>query len=122
MSDSTYILALHMAVWKGCSPPLFHRILSMILSVNACDENGFTALMLAAIYNHLDMVISLLKYPGIDLNVRGSANYTALHFAVHFNNPAILTQLLSDDRVDTSLKEDDNGTPLKHAILNAPSV
>ena len=108
--------ALHMAAWKGCRLPLFHRILGMIHNVNACNNYGTTALMVAAGDNHLDMVVSLMNHPGIDVNVQNRNNYTALHWAVTNNHPAIVAQLVSDDRVDTSLKDDDNRTPLKFAI------
>ena len=74
-------------------------------------------MMEAAYSDHLDMVVSLLNHPGIDLNVQDSDNSTALHAAVSNNNPAILAQLVSDDRVDTSLKAKRNtGTPLRYAI------
>ena len=110
--------ALHMAAEKGCRPPLFHRILGMIHNVNAGNNNGWTALMYAAGFNHLDMVVSLLNHPGIDLNVQDRRyNFTALHWAVNANRPAILAQLVSDDRVDTSLKDTDNDTPLAYAIV-----
>ena len=93
----------------------------MIHNVNASNNWGFTALMLAAKNNHLGMVISLMNQPGIDLNVQSIGYYmrfTALHHAVHFNHPAILAQLLSDDRIDCSLKANYNTTtPLSAAIL-----
>ena len=111
--------ALHVAAEKGCRLPLFHRILGMIHNVNAGDDEGSTALMWAAEYNHLDMVVSLMNHPGIDLNVQDSDNWTALHYAVNDNSPAIVAQLVSDDRVDTSLKTTgvfNNSTPLKYAI------
>ena len=73
--------------------------------------------MYAAYYNQLDVVISLMNHPGIDLNVQGGFNnYTALHRAVIHNHPAIVSQLLSDDKMDASLKDDDNETALKMAI------
>ena len=76
-----------------------------------------TALMYAAHNNHLDMVVSLMNHPGIDLNVQDGIGLTALHRAVFYNRPAILAQLVSDDRVDTSLKDKFNSdTPLKLAI------
>ena len=91
----------------------------MIHNVNAVDTDwgGWTALMLAVRWNHLDMVVSLMNHQGIDLNVQGGFhNWTALHLAVRNNRPAIVAQLVSDDRVDTSLKDEDNDTPLKYAI------
>ena len=49
--------------------------------------------------------------------VQNSDNFTALHWAVIKNRPAILAQLVSDDRIDTSLKDYNNYTPLKMAIV-----
>ena len=108
--------ALHQAAQEGCRLPLFHRILGMIHNVNAGSDYGTTALMNAAWNNHLDMVVSLMNHPGIDVNVQNRNNWTALHFAVSNNCTAILAQLVSDDRVDTSLKTKYNRTPLKYAI------
>ena len=107
--------ALHMAAWYGCRLSLFHRILGMIHNVNAVNEYGFTALMEAA-RDHLDMVVSLMNHPGIDLNVQDRWNETALHWAVRRNSLAIISQLLSDNRVDKSLKNFRNLTPLMIAI------
>ena len=109
--------ALFIAAGKGCSLPLFHRILDMIHNVNAVTNRGTTALMMAACHNHLNIVVSLMNHQGIDVNVQSSYNCTALHMAVSANSPATVAQLVSDDRVDTSLKTKNNwGTPLKQAI------
>ena len=109
--------ALHRAARNGCSPPLFHRILAMIQNVNAVTTNGrYTAFMIAAWKNHLDVVISLMNVPGIDPNVQDGTNSTALHYAVVNNHPAIVAQLLSDDRMDCRLKDEDDDTPLNLAI------
>ena len=117
--------ALHIAARTGCSLPLFHRILGMIHNVNAGATGRITALMIAVTknsiewkMNHLDMVVSLMNHPSIDVNVQNSYTNknTALHYAVEDNCPAIVAQLLSDDRVDTSLKDSDKRTPLMLAI------
>jgi len=118
--DGDGLNALHVAALKGCSLPLFHRILGMIHNVNAVTTNyQYTALMDAAQNNNLKILVSLMNHPGIDLNVQGGwNNQTALHLAVSCNHPAIVAQLVSDDRVDTSLKAKYNiGTPLKNAIV-----
>ena len=70
--------------------------------------------MLAAY--HLDVVISLINHPGIDLNVQNRYKQTALHCAVRYNRPAMLSQLLSDDNINANLKDHGNYTPLKYAI------
>jgi hypothetical protein len=107
--------ALHSAAEEGCRQPLLNRILGMIHDVNA---GRYPALMLAVMNNHLDVVISLMNHPGIDLNVRGSYNsgFTALHYAASGNHPAILAQLLGDDRIDCSLKSNEGITSLELAI------
>jgi len=115
---------LHVAAEEGCSLPLFRRILSMIHNVNAvttrCRE---TALIIAVQNNRLDMVVSLMNHPEIDLNVQTvwgrykRVHWTALHYAAAYGKPTIVAQLLSDDRVDTSLKDESwNSTPLGYAI------
>ena len=108
--------ALCWAAKTGCRLPLFHRILGMIHNVNAGDNRGWTALMMAAESNHLDMVVSLMNHPGIDLNVQDIDNDTALHKAVANDRPAIVSQLLSDDSIDTRLKDNSNYTPWMIAI------
>eukprot|EP00505_MAST-04D_sp_SCG-Rhode-Island_P003212 Stramenopile-MAST_4_protein_3212 len=109
--------ALHIAAWKGCRPPLFQRVVARIHDVNTVHKYGITALMFAARYNQLDVVISLMNHPRIDLNVQDRVdNCTALHYAVFNNHPAIVSQLLSDDKMDASLKDDGNKTALKRAI------
>jgi ankyrin repeat protein len=109
--------ALYMAACEGCRLPLFRRILGMIHNVNAGSNKWErTPLMWAAANDHLDMVVSLMNHPRIDVNVRDCDKETALHWAVFFNKPAIVAQLVSDDRVDTSLKGKYHRTPLKMAI------
>ena len=111
--------AAHQRIWaalEGFSLPLFQKILGMIHNVNAVTNGGSTALMLAARYNHLDLVKALMNHPGIDVNVQDRDNRTALHVAVYENHPDIVAQLLSDYRIKYRLKDNYNRTPLKLAI------
>ena len=116
--------ALHMAASKGCRLPLFCRILDRIHDVNTCDHLRTTALMLASMGNHLEMVVALMKHPKIKLNKRDYRNNrTALHHAVYSNNPTIVTQLLSDKKINTFAKDKGNdNTPLQAAIVNGFDV
>jgi len=115
--------ALHVAAEKGCRLPLFNRILAMVQNVNAVTT-GYrsTALILAAANNHIDVVISLMNHPEIDLNFQGELKWTAMHHAVGWNHPAIVTQLLSDERTDSSLKDHIDWTPLMYAIPTAAEL
>ena len=113
--------ALHNAAIKGCRSPLFQRLLARIHDVNTVDSHGSTALILAAAFNQLDVVILLMNHPGIDLNVQdrcwqGRRNSTALHKAVEYNHPAIVAQLLSDDKIDCRLIDCNDWTSLEFAI------
>ena len=118
--DGSGLNALHIAAKIGCRPPLFQRVVARIHDVNTVNNDGWTALMIAAINNQLDVVILLMNHPRIDLNVqdRRTNNWTALHHAVLINHPAIVSQLLSDDKMDASLKDKYNCTPLKLAIAH----
>ena len=110
--------ALHIAAMKGCRPPLFQRVVARIHDVNTVHHGGWTALIWAAAYNQLDVVMSLMNHPRIDWNVQSRTNNsTALHCAVFNNHPAIVSQLLSDDKMDASLKDNSNNTALKLAIV-----
>lgn len=103
--------ALHMAARAGCRITIFNLILEAIDDVNAVKD-GLTALMLAVHYNHLEIVVLLMKAEQIDLNVQDYYNRTALHRAVVDNRVAIVRKLLSDERIDTTLKNNNNDTPL----------
>jgi ankyrin repeat protein len=110
--------ALHWTAIKECSSPIFQRLVASIHDVNAVDNRGNTTLMLAAWLNRLDVVISLMNHPGIDLNVQDSGHdVTALHLAAINNHHTIVSQLLRGDKIDTSLKDNYNYTPLRQAIF-----
>lgn len=112
--------ALHIAAQEGCGLDLFSKILSKFKSkVNAAAgwyKNGYTALMLAVVNNHLDMVVALMQHPFINLNVQNKNKETALYLAVKTNQPIIVAQLLLSNDIDTSLKDITGTTPLSLAI------
>ena len=115
--DEVKYLAVTFCSNEAAKEWLFQRLVARIHDVNTVHHGGSTALMFAAANNQLDVVISLMTYPRIDLNVQHRRyNHTALHYAVANNHPAIVSQLLSDDKIDASLKDDDNRSALKRAI------
>lgn len=116
--DKNGFNALHRAT-QGCSIPLFERILNSFPSNPNVQEKvrgGKTPLMVAAMNNKVDIVITLMNHPRIDVNFRDNGASTALHYAVEWNRPAIVAQLLSDDRVDSSIKDCNDRTPFVIAM------
>ena len=51
------------------------------LDVNAANERGYTALMMAALIGHSDTVTVLLAAPGLDVNAANGRGDTALALA-----------------------------------------
>ena len=87
-----------------------------LYNVNTIAKNdGWTALMYAAWNNKLDVVISLLNHPRIDLNVLDRYNdRTALHWAVIRNHPDIVSQLLQAKGINTYITDQNNKTPFDY--------
>jgi len=110
--------ALHTAAaYEGCSLILFNLILNKISNVNVANNNGDTALMLAAYCKQLELVKRLMEKKNINVNVQGGfLLYTALHNAVENNSPAIVSQLLTDSRTDITLKSKFKKTALDIAV------
>ena len=55
-------------------------------NINAQNDRGATALMLAAASNDADMVMHLLQTKGIDVNMKDAHGRTALFYALDFRN------------------------------------
>ena len=114
--------ALHIAA-KDCEIALFNLILSKISDINAENNNGDTALMLAAYCKQLKLVKRLMEEENINVNVQGGfLLYTALHNAVENNSPAIVSQLLTDSRTDITLKSKFKKTALDIAVKDNNAV
>ena len=112
--------ALHIAAWKGCSPHALRKILDQVNHVNAKDNDRWTALMLAARFNQLEVVIALMNTPGIDLNAKGGPlnDGTALHQAVLQSHPDIVAQLRADSRADLNVRDRWHRTPGEIAVMS----
>jgi hypothetical protein len=80
---------------------------------NMKDENGWSPLLWATHFNHLDIVRNLLA-ENADPNVRGNDGTTALHLAVRNNNRQMVEMLLTYLR-EVDAMDNEGMTPLMMA-------
>lgn len=73
-------------------------------NINTQDENGRTALHIAAQYDRKDIVLLLLKQLDIDVNRQDWFRSTALHAAWKYSRDTV-DILLNDARVNTTIKD-----------------
>jgi ankyrin repeat protein len=93
--------------------------LSGDVDVNARnDDNGWTVLMVAAAFDHLEVVAELLAQPGLDVNGRGEDGRTALHVAAERGHDRVVALLVSHPGVDPNLKDDLGRTALALAAFD----
>lgn len=87
-----YTSPLHIACEKG-----FHEVVEVILKQREIDEtilidikreDGFTALMLAAMKGHLK-IVKMLIGAGVDRSIEREWNVTAFYLAVKYNHTEI---------------------------------
>ena len=81
---------------------------------NAKNDNGVTALMLAAGNNFNSEVLSLLLKAGADVNAKNQWGGTALMEVVRFNPPVVVSILLKAG-ADVNAKNNSGGTTLMAA-------
>ncbi|CAH0032787.1 unnamed protein product, partial [Clonostachys rhizophaga] len=79
--------------------------------INAQDEDGWTALHVAANYGLHRIVEKLLERPDIDPNLRVSNGWTALHMSAGNCNKNVTRMLLGHPKIDPTIKLDDGLTP-----------
>jgi len=94
--------ALHVAVIMCDDRAVFQRILEGINDINAADNEGNTALIIAALKGYVLMVTDILKKPHIDINLRDNTGHTALDYANlqnHQNIVSLLTNLRGASRL-----------------------
>lgn len=81
------------------------------------DEDNMTALHLATLNNHIDMVKLLISCT--DPNAKCTSNQTPLHFAVARLNyeMALLILSMSAKKVDVNIQDNEGNTPLHFLLL-----
>ena len=73
------------------------------VDVNTKDENGWTGLMLAILFNHNSVVEILLSKPDIDVNLKANDGFCALSWAVFKQNNEALKMLMNFPGIDVNV-------------------
>ena len=73
------------------------------VDVNTKDENGWTGLMLAILFNHNSVVEILLSKPDIDVNWKANDGFCALSWAVFKQNNEALKMLTNFPNIDVNV-------------------
>lgn len=76
--------------------------------VNHCNKDGTTALMLAAQLQQIDILLTLLAQPNVDLEAVDNQGYTALAYASSLPMPVVMSR----DLVGVLLQDDLSGPRL----------
>lgn len=110
--------ALHIASHKGQA-----AIIRMLLAtkshldVDSMTSDGRSALHIAALAQHVDVVEELLR-AGANALLRDGEGQTAMHMAAQSGNIAVARQILSECSECLPLRDSSMQTPLHHAVIH----
>jgi len=76
MSDEAFLLAVRQGKIET-----MQNLLKNGANINAVDNDGWTALMLAVAFGRVNIARELLENPNIDLNIRDNSGQTVLDLA-----------------------------------------
>jgi|SRR6185436_3701244 len=82
---------------------------------NAQNNQGYTPLHYAALYNSPELFNALLKHPKTNVNARNAFDITVLICAINGGSPEKLEALLLHPDINVNAKNK-NGTALDHAV------
>jgi len=88
-----YHNALHFAAWLNDLKLAVYAITHKHQYINCIDLNGNTPLMLAIMFNNIQ-IVELLFYYGADVNIQNEFGFTALILAACFDRTQILPLLV----------------------------
>merc|ERR1719352_1336057 len=101
-------------LWKKCVDGNLEEVREAIQAgadPNTRGPNNRTCLMIAAEWNHDEVVALLLARPGIQVNAKNQFNSTALHLACAKGSLASLSKLLAAPGVQLNERNNDGYTP-----------
>jgi ankyrin repeat protein len=87
-------------------------------NVNAKNEHGDTALILASSRGYVGVVRALLNHDGVDVNIQGCDGDTALIGATRNGHSHVVCDLLNHDGVDVNIKDCAGYTALIEACIS----
>ena len=90
------------------------RAIGQGLDLNATDNEGYTPLFLALLFDHPRTAKELIKQRQVDVNKAENDGWTPLHVACR-NNQLVLTQELITHGADINRPDKDGWTPLHFA-------
>ncbi|RYP53373.1 hypothetical protein DL768_001618 [Monosporascus sp. mg162] len=102
-------------LWNACfegNHEAVTRLLAGRIDVNAKDRGGSTALHLASMKGHGNVVGGLLDKDGIDMNAKDKGGWTALHWASKDGHGNVVEKLLHKDGIDVNGKDGGGWTAL----------
>ena len=117
-------MAVNETLWENCRGGNITEV-RRSLENDGADPNSvqaegstMTCLMIAADYDHAEVVSLLLDQPTVEVNRRGDhLNSTALHWACLNNSDAALRRLLSATGLDVNPLDELNRTPIMMVVL-----
>ncbi|XP_064390768.1 uncharacterized protein LOC135338524 [Halichondria panicea] len=92
------------------------RLLARGAPVDWRDNIGWTALHIACINNHPDVVKILTQQDGIDVNVQNTNKYTPLHHACYRGHLKCVQLLMATGQCDLGAVNNSGLTPLGMAV------
>ncbi|KAL1520883.1 hypothetical protein AB1Y20_022444 [Prymnesium parvum] len=126
------LVAAAMAAWgvestelhEACARAELRHVVRLARSephlLDMLDENGLTALMMAA-QRGLDVIAQALLDAGASINLRGLRQMTALHHAT-IQRRLLVVQLLLARNANPNMQMDDGRTPLHYAAGCCPEL
>lgn len=100
----------------------FNNLVKLLLkygvNINAQNNSGLTALMIAAKNIDNDLVNVFLQHKDININLHDNSKWNALMLAIYNNNKDIALKLLSHKDIDVNAKTTLNSTALIIACRN----